>query len=256
MVNLRSTRIWRALARRYGAWAIRTHVRIYAGQNKCLAPPLRDVPVGSRRDGRGAAAEDASLRAVGRGAARGVIAPPYDVIDAALRAELVAKSPYNVVEIDLPVADDGGDKYLHAETLLDHWRTQGALVQEDEPAFWALDQEYAAPDGSQQRRRGLLRAGARRGVRRRADPPARAHASRPEGGPAAADAGDASQPVADLQPVPRPHGRRRGGAGRVGRPGAVRYRHRPRGHGQHALADLASRTASPHCSGRSPTPSC
>jgi uncharacterized protein (DUF1015 family) len=90
------------------------------------------------------------------GPLEGVIAPPYDVIDAELRAELVAKSPYNVVEIDLPVDDDGGDRYLHAETLLDHWRTQGALVQEEEPAFWALDQEYAAPDGTQQRRRGFF----------------------------------------------------------------------------------------------------
>jgi len=86
----------------------------------------------------------------------GVIAPPYDVIDEELRAELVAKSPYNVVEIDLPVATDGGDQYLHAETLLDHWRHQGVLVQEDEPAFWALDQEYTAPDGSLQRRRGFF----------------------------------------------------------------------------------------------------
>ncbi|HEX2161932.1 MAG TPA: DUF1015 family protein [Thermoleophilaceae bacterium] len=86
----------------------------------------------------------------------GVIAPPYDVIDATLRAELVAKSPYNVVEIDLPVEGSEDDRYLHAETLLDHWRTQGALVQEDEPAFWALDQEYTAPDGSKQRRRGFF----------------------------------------------------------------------------------------------------
>jgi uncharacterized protein (DUF1015 family) len=90
------------------------------------------------------------------GPLEGVIAPPYDVIDAELRSELVARSPYNVVEIDLPVAGDGGDRYLHAETLLDHWRTQGALVREDEPAFWALDQEYAAPDGSRQRRRGFF----------------------------------------------------------------------------------------------------
>src|SRR5680860_1764373 len=82
-----------------------------------------------------------------------VIAPPYDVIDAELRAQLVARSPYNVVEIDLPVEADEDDRYLHAETLLDHWRTQGALVQEDEPAFWALDQEYTAPAASQQRRR-------------------------------------------------------------------------------------------------------
>ena len=31
-----------------------------------------------------------------------VVAPPYDVIDAARRAELLARSPFNVVEIDLP----------------------------------------------------------------------------------------------------------------------------------------------------------
>jgi uncharacterized protein (DUF1015 family) len=90
------------------------------------------------------------------GALDDVIAPPYDVIDDELRAELVARSPFNVVEIDLPVDPAGGDRYLHAETLLDHWRTQGALVRESEPAFWALDQEYTAPDGSQQHRRGFF----------------------------------------------------------------------------------------------------
>ncbi len=34
-----------------------------------------------------------------------VVAPPYDVIDAEQRAALLARSPHNVVEIDLPVAD-------------------------------------------------------------------------------------------------------------------------------------------------------
>ena len=47
-----------------------------------------------------------------------VAAPPYDVIDAPMRAELAAKSPFNVVEIDLPEAPGGGDPYQHAgETL-------------------------------------------------------------------------------------------------------------------------------------------
>ena len=90
------------------------------------------------------------------GALDDVIAPPYDVIDAELRAELVARSPHNVVEVDLPVDPEGGDRYAHAATLLARWRQEGAVVQEDEPAFWALDQEYVAPDGSQQRRRGFF----------------------------------------------------------------------------------------------------
>jgi uncharacterized protein (DUF1015 family) len=86
----------------------------------------------------------------------GVIAPPYDVIDDELRAQLVARSPYNVVEIDLPVDPEDGDRYVHAAATLTRWREDGAVVQEAGPAFWALDQEYRAPDGSQQRRRGFF----------------------------------------------------------------------------------------------------
>jgi hypothetical protein len=45
-----------------------------------------------------------------------VVAPPYDVIDAAQRAELAAQSPYNVVRIDLPEAN--GDPYEAAAEIL------------------------------------------------------------------------------------------------------------------------------------------
>ena len=40
------------------------------------------------------------------GGLQDVVAPPYDVIDADERVELEARSPYNVVRIDLPVGDD------------------------------------------------------------------------------------------------------------------------------------------------------
>ena len=33
-----------------------------------------------------------------------VTAPPYDVIDGVQRAELLQRSPFNVVELDLPMA--------------------------------------------------------------------------------------------------------------------------------------------------------
>ncbi len=36
------------------------------------------------------------------GGLQDVVAPPYDVIDAEQRAELEARSPYNVVRVDLP----------------------------------------------------------------------------------------------------------------------------------------------------------
>jgi uncharacterized protein (DUF1015 family) len=85
-----------------------------------------------------------------------VTAPPYDVIDAAQRAELVARSPYNVVEVDLPQAGDGSDPYARAAATIDDWRRQGILVEDDQPALWALTQEYTAPDGSKQERHAIL----------------------------------------------------------------------------------------------------
>ncbi len=85
-----------------------------------------------------------------------VVAPPYDVIDAEKRTELVARSPFNVVEIDLPEAPEGGDPYEHADETLEEWTLQGILTADREPALWALTQEYPAPDGSRTTRRGLL----------------------------------------------------------------------------------------------------
>ncbi|HXD57452.1 MAG TPA: DUF1015 domain-containing protein [Thermoleophilaceae bacterium] len=84
-----------------------------------------------------------------------VTAPPYDVIDEAQRAALAEKSPFNVVEIDLPRAN-GGDPYLHAQTTLEAWRQQGVLVREREPAIWALTQDYSGPDGRSRTRHGFL----------------------------------------------------------------------------------------------------
>ncbi len=84
-----------------------------------------------------------------------VTAPPYDVIDDAERAALAAKSPFNVVEIDLPRAN-GGDPYLHAQTTFEAWQQEGVLVREREPAIWALTQDYTGPDGQARTRHGFL----------------------------------------------------------------------------------------------------
>jgi len=83
-------------------------------------------------------------------------APPYDVIDAEQRAELKSRSCYNVVGIDLPEDPDGGDRYAHAAKLLDAWRADGAIVQDDEPAIWALVQDYTGPDGRRLTRNGFF----------------------------------------------------------------------------------------------------
>ncbi len=86
-----------------------------------------------------------------------VCSPPYDVIDPAQRAELEARSPYNVVRIDLPEpALPGGDPYEHAAQQFAAWRQAGAVVRDAEPAIWALTQQYTGPDGATRTRNGLL----------------------------------------------------------------------------------------------------
>ena len=98
------------------------------------------------------------------GSLDGVAAPPYDVIDAAGRARLLERSPYNAVAIDLPkpfdpadpASDPSGDPYEEAARRIDAWRADGALVRDNEPSIWALTQDYTAPDGSTHSRHGIL----------------------------------------------------------------------------------------------------
>lgn len=93
-----------------------------------------------------------------------VASPPYDVIDAAERAALLARSPYNAVAVDLPVPFDPadpasrpvGDPYEDAARLIDAWRSEDVLIADSEDAVWALSQDYTAPDGTSHTRHGVL----------------------------------------------------------------------------------------------------
>ncbi len=85
-----------------------------------------------------------------------VVAPPYDVIYNEGRTALLAQSPYNVVAIDLPIAENGSDPYEHAAAVLADWRAEGAVVQDERPAIWPIEQDYVGPDGRSRTRRGFL----------------------------------------------------------------------------------------------------
>ncbi len=82
-----------------------------------------------------------------------LVAPPYDVIDPPAREALQARSPHNVVAIDLP---QGDDPYATAAETLEAWMDEGAVVRDPEPAIWALVQDYTAPDGRKLTRKGFL----------------------------------------------------------------------------------------------------
>jgi uncharacterized protein (DUF1015 family) len=81
-----------------------------------------------------------------------VVAPPYDVISDEQRAELQARSPHNVAHLTLP------DSEQQAAADLAAWREQGVLVEDDEPSYWWLRQDYVGPDGVARTREGLVAA--------------------------------------------------------------------------------------------------
>lgn len=86
-----------------------------------------------------------------------VLAPPYDVVKGTMRDDLLAKSPYNIIEVELPVGDDDA-KYDQAAQTLKQWRDEGVLIL-DEASFYVYEQEFAVPGtGEVRKRRGVLGA--------------------------------------------------------------------------------------------------
>jgi uncharacterized protein (DUF1015 family) len=74
------------------------------------------------------------------------IAPPYDVLNAAQRDELLARHPRNIVAVDLPhfPPDSEGPKeaYDHAAWVLGEWKGRGDVLQADRPCLYAYSQQY------------------------------------------------------------------------------------------------------------------
>ena len=118
-----------------------------------------------------------------------VAAPPYDVIDTELRAELLARSPYNAVAIDLPKpygrAARGRRRPLRDGRRDDRGLARGrgagrrprARDLGDDPGLHRPRRREPHPS-----RHPLPRPG--RGLRRRPGPPPRAHPAGAEEGPA------------------------------------------------------------------------
>ena len=83
-----------------------------------------------------------------------VTSPPYDVIDAKQREQLLERSPFNVVAVDLPKGEP--DPYAAAGELWEAWQLQGAIVRDPEPSLWAHTQTYTGPDGQTRTRKGFF----------------------------------------------------------------------------------------------------
>jgi len=87
-----------------------------------------------------------------------VVAPPYDVISPDAQTELEARSPYNVVHVDLARAAQGVDRYTLAGRRFEDWLAQGILRTDPEPGFYAYGMGYHDPDGHRHQIAGVLGA--------------------------------------------------------------------------------------------------
>jgi uncharacterized protein (DUF1015 family) len=69
-----------------------------------------------------------------------LIAPPYDVIDAAARARFAALDEHNIVHLMLPEAPSFGDRYAWAGAQLAAWRQSVVLARDPDPAVYVMAQ--------------------------------------------------------------------------------------------------------------------
>jgi uncharacterized protein (DUF1015 family) len=77
-----------------------------------------------------------------------VVAPPYDVIDAAEEARLLGRHPANVVRLDKPgeqAGEEPDDRYRRAARTLAGWRSDGTLHKDPHPSIYVYEQTYSVP---------------------------------------------------------------------------------------------------------------
>jgi uncharacterized protein (DUF1015 family) len=85
-------------------------------------------------------------------------APPYDVISDPNREDLRARSPYNIVHVDLANRNDADapeERYERAGSLMRGWRATGAVIRSEAPAYYAYELRFRI-DGTARRIRGVV----------------------------------------------------------------------------------------------------
>jgi uncharacterized protein (DUF1015 family) len=103
-----------------------------------------------------------------------VVTQPYDKITPQMQQRYYERSPYNLIRIILGKHEPGdtepqeflppGEKahnvYTRAAEYLKHWRAEGILAEEAEPALYGYSQTYQVPiTGETQVRRGFIALG-------------------------------------------------------------------------------------------------
>lgn len=83
------------------------------------------------------------------GDVRHVVAPPYDIIDAAMQRSLHDRHPQNIIRLELGLEQPGdgpeNNKYRRAAECLREWMKAGALRRDSEPALYYHTIDYIPP---------------------------------------------------------------------------------------------------------------
>lgn len=93
------------------------------------------------------------------GALSDLIAPPYDVVDAALQQALLNRSPFNSIRVELPQEhpgdNEGENRYIRASRTIKEWQAEDIIRQDSLRHVYVLEQEFAA-EGKTYKRRGVI----------------------------------------------------------------------------------------------------
>jgi uncharacterized protein (DUF1015 family) len=86
-----------------------------------------------------------------------LLAPPYDVSTPDLIAELLHRSPLNMIHLEHVRPDPGDDPHALAAERFRQWRAEGVLRADDRPALYRYDHTFTV-DGRRLTRRGVFAA--------------------------------------------------------------------------------------------------
>lgn len=80
------------------------------------------------------------------------VCPPYDIISAEERAELIAGSPYNLVRLEKP---EGKGGYVEAASLLENWLSRDIIARDKEEGIYVYGEDFEIK-GERYSLRGLI----------------------------------------------------------------------------------------------------
>ena len=86
------------------------------------------------------------------------LSPPFDTITPEEQAELLRRSPHNIVRLELVSGDDGdGTRYEQVARIKRSWMDEGVFMTDAEPSMYVAEEEFVY-NGKKQLRRGFIAA--------------------------------------------------------------------------------------------------